>query len=191
MYERLLRDNEEVLEIYRSHEITLAWPVFKTFFLLFMPWFFAIEYGVAGEYESIFVIYTAIVCLYLAWKFVIWYLNVYIITTSRLIEIQRSGVFSKEVLETPLERILNVSFRTTGFVSTLFGYGDVLVQVVGLEQPIDIEDVPTPHAVKDFLWAMHEEHGGLAMQPTHTTPEIAPVGAAIPYAPKKKGRWSL
>ncbi len=188
MYKRLLRKDEEVLEIYRSHELTLVWPIAKTFLLLFVPWFFAVGYGVAGEYRGIFILYTVIVCLYLVWKFVVWYLNVYIVTDSRLIEIRRGGVFSKEVLETPIERILNVSFRTTGFLSTIFGYGDVMVQVVGLEQPIDLEDVPYPSAVKDFLWELHQKSGGLDLVPA--APDVASVGALrIPHA--KKDNWTL
>jgi hypothetical protein len=183
MYKNLLRENEEMLEIYRSHEVTLFWPVLKAFVLLFIPWFFAVSYGVTGALHALVVLYTVAVSAWLGWKFVLWYLNVYIITTTRFIEVQRQELFQKEVLETPLERILNVSFRTTGLLSTVFGYGDVLVQVVGLDQPIDLEDVPNPAAVKDFLWQMHQEHGGADMQVTHTTPEIAPIGAHIPYAP--------
>ena len=67
--------------------------------------------------------------------------------------------------------------------STMFNFGDVSVKVVGLEEPIELEDIPNPDVVKDLLWEMHEQHGGLMMKPTHTVPEIAPVGAAIPYAP--------
>ena len=89
-----------------------------------------------GTIHVLLVVYTVAVAWWLAWKFILWYLNVYIVTTARFIEIQREDLFQKEVLETPLERILNVSFRTTGLFSVVFGYGDVLVQVVGLGEPM-------------------------------------------------------
>src|SRR5258708_32662109 len=92
-------------------------------------------------------------------------------------------MFKKYVGETALDRVLNVSFSTTGFISTLFHYGDVHVQVVGIEHPLVLKSVPNPGDVKDFIWKLHHNYGG-DQKITYTQPEIAPAGQEIPYAPR-------
>src|SRR3546814_4664852 len=64
--------------------------------------------------------------------------------SKRLVHILHTGLFKKTVVETPLDRILNVSFRTTGILSTLFNYGDVLVEVVGLDHSLILKAIPGP-----------------------------------------------
>ncbi len=65
----------------------------------------------------------------------------------------------------------------------MFGYGDVFVQVVGLDHPLVLKNVPQPSDVKDFIWQIHLSYGG-DQKITFTKPEIAPVEKYIPYAPK-------
>lgn len=67
------------------------------------------------------------------------------------------GLFKKLVIETPLDRILNVSYKTTGFFSSIFSFGDVEVQVVGLIEPIVLKQVRYPAKLKDRLWKAHED----------------------------------
>ena len=59
-------------------------------------------------------------------------MNYYMLTSRRLLHVYREGLFNKHVNETYLDRILNVSFKTTGFISTIFEYGDVSVKAVGM-----------------------------------------------------------
>jgi len=52
--------------------------------------------------------------------------------------------------------VLNVSYKTEGIVSRIVGYGDVVVQVVGLIEPIVLKNIATPMPIKDYLWEMHK-----------------------------------
>lgn len=185
MFSYKLHPDEQLLELYRKHEITLLPKVFEVFVLLFVPWYLGLKYDFifsTSWHAQVFLIWNLILAVFAAHFFLVWNYNVYIISSKRLIHIAHKSIFKKNVNETPLDRILNVSFRTTGLFSTIFGYGDVLVQVVGLDQPLILEKVPNPSEVKDFLWQKHLEYGG-EQKITYTQPEIAPTDKYIPYAP--------
>ena len=163
MFKQKLHPDEELLAIYHRHEVTLVPKILETFVLLFVPWYFGVQYGFifsSALHEKIFLVWTLLVALFALNTFISWSLNSYVITSKRLIHTAHSSIFKKNQTETPLERILNVSFKTTGFFSTIFRFGDVLVQVVGLNEPIALADVPHPSEVKDFLWKIHLEHAG-------------------------------
>ena len=184
MFKHTIHDDEQLLRVYRKHELTLSTKIIQVFVLLFVPWYFGIKYDFifsAPLNTKLFIFWTLLVAMYALYAFLVWSVNIYIITTKRLVHISHSGIFKKTVNETPLDRILNVSFRTTGFFSTLFHYGDVLVQIVGLDQPLVLKDVPSPSDVKDFIWKIHLSGGEQKI--TYTKPEIAPVQKDIIYAP--------
>lgn len=186
MFTHQIHDDENLLQVYRKHELTLVPKIFQVFILIFIPWFLGLKYDFifsSKTHTQIFLFWTILVAIYTAHIFLVWSINVYMVTTKRLLHIAHTGLFKKMVSETPLDRILNVSFRTTGLFSTIFRYGDVLVQVVGLDHPLVLTNVPSPSHVKDFIWKMHLEYGG-DQKITYTQPEIAPLSAHIPYAPK-------
>ena len=186
MFKHKLHEDEELLEIYRKHEMTLIPKIFQIFILVFIPWYLGLKYKYifsTATHAKIFIGWFILVGIYAVHVFLVWTMNVYIVTSKRLIHISHSNLFNKTVNETPLDRILNIGFKTRGFFSTLFHYGDVLVQVVGLDQPLILEKIPNPENVKDFIWKMHGEFSG-DQKITYTQPEIAPVDKDIPYAPK-------
>jgi hypothetical protein len=146
---------EHVLHIYRQAKAVLAKPLLLTFLLLYIPWFFLLKYGLAGEYRTLLFIYSLAIVAYALREYIVWRLNKYIITDKRLISIIHLKIFRKLVIETPLERILNVSFKTTGMWSSLMGFGNVEVQVVGLMEPIILRHIRRPSKIKDYLWHLH------------------------------------
>ena len=190
MFKHQLHDNETLLQVYRRHEITLVPKTLEFFVLLFVPWYLGLRYQFifsSSAHMELFLFWTILVALFAVQTFVIWTINVYLVTSKRLLHVEHRNLFKKSVIETPLDRILNVSFRTTGFFSTLFHYGDVAVQVVGLDQPIVLRQVPAPSKVKDYLWQIHIEYSG-EQKITYTQPEIAHPDQKIPYAPKLEQR---
>jgi hypothetical protein len=175
-----LHENEQELQTYRRHELTLAPVVLQVFALIFIPWYFGIEYNFvfsAPLHTDLFFLGTLAVAAYTLQRFVIWYLDYYVVTSERLLHIQHINAFNRTVTETSLDRILNVSYKTTGFFSTLFHYGDVHVQAVGMDQPFLVESVSEPEKVKDFIWAEHLKHGG-GTHITYTKPAIGVAASA-------------
>jgi uncharacterized membrane protein YdbT with pleckstrin-like domain len=149
--------DEKHLNTYHATEMVLVKPVLIILAVLYIPWFFALKYDVALQYKTWFILWTLLVLAYGVRSYLIWSLNRYVITSKRLIRLLHLGVFRRVVMETPLERILNISFKTTGFWSSLFKFGDVEVQVVGLIEPIILKSIKHPQQVKDYLWQLHQK----------------------------------
>ncbi len=180
-----LRPDEQQLQVYRRHELTLTPVVLQVFALIFIPWYFGAEYDFVFSvpwHTDLFLLGTLAVAAYAAQRFVIWYMNYYIVTSERLLHIRHINAFKRIITETSFDRILNVSYRTTGFFSTLFHYGDVSVQAVGMDQPFLIKSVPHPEQVKDYIWSEHLKHGG-GKNIVYTKPMVeASIGSEVNHS---------
>jgi uncharacterized membrane protein YdbT with pleckstrin-like domain len=60
-----------------------------------------------------------------------YYLDVWIITTERIIDIEQHGLFHRAVSEIAVERVQNVTVETPGFLATMLGFGNVKIQTAG------------------------------------------------------------
>jgi hypothetical protein len=155
-----LHDMEHIEHTYHQSELVLIRPVIIILVAIYLPWYFALQYGVYVQYRNWLLVWTLIVLAYAIREYMVWSLNRYIITNKRLIRVSHDGVFKKTVVETPWERVLNVSYKTIGLLSSLFVYGNVEVQVVGLMEPIILEKIKHPRKIKDYLWEMHQRYAG-------------------------------
>lgn len=180
-----LQPGEEFLNVYHKHKVTLMPKVIKALIALILPWFFVYKYGfltsnsVAGP---LLLIWTFAIVAYLTHVYTLWNLNVYFVTTRRLVHIQHENVFKKYQVETPIERILNVSYKVNGALPAMMHYGDVLVQIVGVNEPLILRKVPHPSDVKDFIWDTHLKHGNQKV--TYTQPEIVSQDVNLKYSPR-------
>ncbi len=158
MFKFNLLEKEKVVTIYRQTEAVLFKPVIIIFVLIYFPWFFLIKYELVGSYDRLLFFWTVLVLIYGVHIYFVWLLNAYIVTDKRLINVVHKNLLNKKVIETPLERILNVSFQIKGFWQSLFSFGSVEVQAAGLSYPLTLKNVSHPDKVKDFLWKIHNQH---------------------------------
>ncbi len=149
---------ERLLNRYRRSGFVLVKPLLLAVIVVAAPWYFLAKYGLWRDYAGLLYLWTVLVAFTTLRALFIWHLNQYLITDKRLVKIAHVGVFKKFVVETPLERILNVSYKTTGLGSVLGHFGDVEVQVVGLVEPIILERINYPARIKDYLWQLHKQH---------------------------------
>lgn len=155
-----LHDDEELFAVYHQTLHVLAKHFGIALAVILIPGIPLVRYGLFGQYRGLYFLLVLIAFAYFAKHLTIWFLNSYIITSHRLIKISHEGLFKKLILETPLDRILNVSYKTTGIASSIFGYGDVEVQVVGLMEPMILKHIGQPAQIKDYLWKAHLEFSG-------------------------------
>ena len=151
-----LKDLEHVRQVYRQSVYVLIHPLLVAAAVVILPAYAAIRYGLSGPLRSVLIVWIILVLLHTIRLLIIWRLNTYVVTNQRLLHYAQKGLFDQTVTETPHERVLNVSYKTEGMISTLIGYGDVIVQVVGLMEPIILKNIDTPMAIKDYLWEMHK-----------------------------------
>lgn len=84
-------------------------------------------------------------------KFLSWYFNVYIVTDERIVDIDFYSLIYKEISDTKIERIQDVTLVQGGVVRALFNFGTVNIQTAGERREFDFEDVPKPQVVAKFL----------------------------------------
>ncbi len=152
MFSNNLHPGEIILQKRRQAEIVLVKPALIVLALIYIPWTFLIQYELHIRFNKILLFWTISVALYAINKYMIWFLNQYIFTNQRLIAIHYKSLIHKVILETPMERIHNISAETKGFLKSLFKIGDVIVQVASLVQPLVLKNLKNPENVKDFLW---------------------------------------
>lgn len=155
MFKLDLIDQERVLNIYRQTEAVLFKPVFIIFIAIYLPWYFLLKYELANKYSKLVLFWTILIVIYGVYKYLIWLLNVYIITDKRIISVNYQSLWNKKVLESPYENILHISFETNGLWSTLTKNGNVLIQIKGLVEPIIFKNVANASKIKDLLWEKH------------------------------------
>src|SRR3989344_3865887 len=84
-------------------------------------------------------------------KFLSWYFNVYIVTDERIVDIDFYSLIYKEISDTKIERIQDVTVVQGGVIRALFNFGTVNIQTAGERREFDFEDVPKPQVVAKFL----------------------------------------
>lgn len=92
--------------------------------------------------------------------FIVWidyYFDVWIITSTRIININQIGLFSRQVSEMEMEKVQDVSTKVNGVIATFLNYGDVLIQTAGEIPLFQFRKVPNPYSIKDLLMSLQKK----------------------------------
>ncbi len=113
--------------------------------------------GPARVYSSITLlailgIWFLITSVYIFFEWAVWYLDLYILTTKRIVDIEQRGLFSRQVSETSLDRIQDVTFEVKGVLATFFNYGNVRVETAGSETVISLDQVQNPERLQKTIF---------------------------------------
>lgn len=86
--------------------------------------------------------------LYLFGQFIDYYLDLWVVTNDRVINIEQLGLFARTVAELDLFKVQDATSEVKGIISTFFNYGDVHVQTAGEETRFWFRQIPHPHKVR-------------------------------------------
>lgn len=91
--------------------------------------------------------------LILIFKFLIdYYLDAWIITTERIIDIDQKGFFHREVSEFRISKVQDVTVEVNGILATFLDYGDVKVETAGESSTNFIfYQIPNPNKAKEII----------------------------------------
>lgn len=90
-------------------------------------------------------------------QFFDYYLDVWIVTNERIVDIQLKGLFSRTTSETRLYRVQDVTAEMKGIGATVFDYGTVHVQTAGATGRFIFEQMPDPDEVVRAISKLVEE----------------------------------
>lgn len=95
----------------------------------------------------------------LSLKFTNYFLDIWIVTDKRIIDVDQKALFNRRVVYMNLDRIQDVSVETKGLLRTIFKVGDVHVQTAGAETNFVIKDARSPSSVKEAILKASAEFG--------------------------------
>lgn len=159
--------DEQLVYFLRRHPITLFSLLISYIVVLGVP---AAIYWYLTSYQTalledpstltLIVLGGSIVFLF-AWlimyqQFLDYYLDLWIVTTKRVLSIEQNGLFSRKVSELRLYRIQDVTATVSGVLHTLFDFGDVEIQTAGEKVHFTFEEVPHPNQIAKTILELSE-----------------------------------
>ena len=153
------RYNEEVVLVLRKHKLTLLFHALQLSAIVFLPVLFytlvaptMFPVFLDGPYHKVFIL-SSIIYYGFLWivAFVIWvdyYLDIWIVTNQRLLDIEQIGFFNRVVSELDLRRIQDITSRVHGLIPTMFGFGSIFIQTAAEEHKFELKSVPHPITVR-------------------------------------------
>jgi membrane protein YdbS with pleckstrin-like domain len=102
-----------------------------------------------------------LISIYAFWLLICWiigfiywtnfYLDIWIITNKRLIDIEQHSLFKREVSILELNKIQDITSEVKGILATLLNYGNINVQTAGSDKNFFISDIEKPNEVREKL----------------------------------------
>lgn len=83
--------------------------------------------------------------------FIVWadyYLDVWIVTNYRLLDIEQKGFFHRTISELDLRRVQDISSTVTGLIPTIFSFGTIQIQTAAKLNKFTMETIPRPITVR-------------------------------------------
>lgn len=88
--------------------------------------------------------YYLIVATYAFVNFIVWYYNASMITNKRVVDIDFADLVYRNVAQTKLSLVQDVSYTQVGVIQAVFDFGDVLIQTAAALDNFKLETVPRP-----------------------------------------------
>ena len=155
-----LHENEKILMVLRKHWFELSGAVAAfalalvaaPLVLTFLPLLPGgmneiITEAVVNFFLSLYIM---VLSVFLFYFWADYYLDMWIITTERIIDINQLGLFSREISEIPLRHVQDVTIEVHGIIETFLKFGTIRIQTAG-EREFIIHDVPDLYEAKDLI----------------------------------------
>ncbi len=140
-------EGEKVILLLRKHPVTQIPWIIATIVLFFAPLFLNVFLGslvVLRQLIFINILWYAVLYAYVIINVLNYIFNVGIVTNFRIVDIDFNSVLYKEIDETILSKVEDVTTKTGGFVRSIFRFGDLYVQTAGTNENIEFMAIPDP-----------------------------------------------
>jgi hypothetical protein len=86
------------------------------------------------------------------WQFwTLYYMDMWIVTDRRLIDIDYKGFFDRDIAMLRLDRVQDLTVQVQGILGSLLGYGKIVVQTAGTQEEFVIEQISNPETLRDAI----------------------------------------
>ncbi len=162
MIRHKLDDGEEVVVVIRKHWLVFSLRAFFCTIIALLP-LVAYSFIPPTILESLqaLVTGTAVLFAYLLFVLFLWmlvfidfttyYLDVWIVTNRRVIDVNQKTLFARDTITLMLEKIQDATVEVRGILATLFGYGTLIIHTAGENPDIIIRFAAHPQYAKECI----------------------------------------
>lgn len=151
-FTKSMKEGERLIEVIRRDLLAelpqlllAAGFVLADFFLL---WFF-VRHAPWGIWAFVAVLIAGIIIG--ARAAVEWRMNVFVLTSQRILHVRQRGFFSRAVAEAALGKVTDVRYTVTGIIQTALSLGSVEVQTAGEGENMKLDGIRRPQAVQQRI----------------------------------------
>lgn len=147
-----LRESEKILSIVERYALTYFWKYLIGLMFLFASSFFMFKLLSLSWWGDVIFALGMFIGLLIIWR--VWFYNhanIFIITSERVVDVQRSGLFDEVVTSVSYSDIKDISTRKKGVFANIFGYGNIIIQTSSEHFVLDISAVRSPQKVHNIL----------------------------------------
>lgn len=153
---------EKIVLMLRRHPVTnIPWILLAIILVLAPGYILAyvpfLEFLPVRFQFMAMVLYYLMVTAYVIEQALSWFFNVNIITDERIVDVDFRNLIYREITDTRIDKIQEVTHKVGGAFGVMFNFGDVIIQTAGAEIAIEFEDVPNPARVQQILSAAQTE----------------------------------
>lgn len=147
--------DEEIILVLRQHPFTQVKWIFIAVIMFFLPVFFGatgIFSFLPGRYQFAAGLgWYLLTAGFVIETFLKWFYRVFIITDERIIDVDFLSMLNKDISTTKIDKIEDVTAVTSGFLSSMFDFGTIIIQTAAAKQELMFESVPHPAKVTALL----------------------------------------
>lgn len=154
-----LGPHEYLIAIFRKHPFFLWISGIKYVALALIPLIIAPFIG-GGIGSMGMVLYFGFLIVLWVGFFIEWtdfMLDTWILTNERLVDVEQITLFSRRVSTLTLDRIQDITVEESGFLETLLGIGDVLIQTASEIEQFKVRGAKNPVQIKDMIQQAYRE----------------------------------
>lgn len=164
-----LLDGEKIILVKRRHWLVIAIEGAVIFLIACVPvgatllvyWYFPVV-ALAMEPYWIFIIFFLAAWVEFSWMlfFIFWtnyYLDVFLVTNKRIIDIEQISLFVRDTAELRLENIQDIKVEVVGLVQSIFKMGNLHIQTASQHKEVLFANIPGPDEVKHVISQSYDQ----------------------------------
>ena len=148
----ILKENEEIIEMFRTYGLFIVLPVAIGLILALAPWFFFVRlYDLGSAGMAVFVLLQTAGWLLIIKTLYIWRRNLLVVTTLRIIDVNQKSIFNRTISEVGYDMMQNVTYEVDGVLATILNYGNLIFETIGSDTAYVFKRVKSPVRIQNIV----------------------------------------
>lgn len=152
-----LESGEKFIALIRKHWAVLTLPTAKVIIslaviILLRDEIIEFQYG-----KDVVLVWIISLILYGVNQIIVWYMDCFIITDRRIIDIDQKSFFKRIVAEVGIDNIQETVYEINGPLEAILNFGTVKIKTASSGSMIGMEQIPNPAKVKNLIVMAQKE----------------------------------